>query len=151
MSKRVTISLTDAQRSELTQLTRSGSCAARTLTRARVLLLADRSQGERRSNQDVAKATGLHYVTITHLLHRFDAEGLEATLQDKPRPGQKPKITGEIEAHLIALCCSDPPEGTARWTLCLLASKIVAQGHLNSLSHVSVGERLKKMHLNPGK
>ncbi len=145
ISKRVTISLTDAQRTELTQLTRSGTIGVRTLTRARVLLLADRSQGERCSNQAVAEATGLHYVTVGHLLHRFDAEGLAATLNDKPRPGQKPKITGDIEAHLVTLACSDPPEGAARWTLRLLANKIVALGHLDSLSHVAVGERLKKM------
>ncbi len=145
VNKRVTISLTDAQRTELTQLTRSGTTGARTLTRARVLLLADRSQGEERSNKSVAEATGLHHITVGHLLHRFDAEGLAATLNDKPRPGQKPKITGDIEAHLVTLCCSDPPEGAARWTLRLLANKIVALGHLDSLSHVAVGERLKKM------
>jgi transposase len=144
MSKRVTISLTDQQRIELTSLTRSGMVNARTLTRARVLLLADRSQGEVSSNKLVAKATGLHHVTVGSLLHRFVAAGLEATLYDKPRPGQTPKVTGDIGAQLIMLCCSDPPEGTARWTLRLLANKIVADGHLESLSHVTVGDRLKK-------
>jgi transposase len=151
MSKRVSISLTDEQRSELTQLTRSGTVAARTLTRARVLLLADRSQGERRSNQSVAQATGLHHVTVGHLLHRFVGEGLDATLYDKPRPGKAPKVTGDIEAHLVMLACSDPPEGAARWTLRLLADRIVAQSDLDSLSHVTVGERLKKMNLSPGR
>jgi transposase len=151
MRKRVTISLTDEQRTELNQLTRSGTVPARTLTRARVLLLADRSQGEKRTNRAVADAVGLHCVTISHLLHRFDAEGLEATLYDKPRPGQAPKITGEIEAQLVTLCCSDSPEGTARWTLRLLAKKIVALSSLDSLSHVAVSDRLKKMTLNPGK
>ena len=144
MSNCVTISLTDEQRSNLLQLTRVGTTTARTLTRARVLLLADRSQGQARTNQAVAEAAGLHPVTVGHLLHRFAAEGLEATLSDRPRPGQKPKITGDIEAHLVMLCCSDPPEGAARWTLRLLADKIVAAGYLDSLSHVAVGERLKK-------
>ena len=151
VNKRVTISLTNAQRTELTQLTRSGTTGARILTRARVLLLADRSQGEERSNKSVAEATGLHPITVGHLLHRFEAEGLAATLNDKPRPGQKPKITGDIEAHLVTLACRDPPEGAARWTLRLLANKIVALGHLDSLSHVAVGERLKKMRSSPGK
>ncbi len=145
MSNRVTISLTDEQRTVLVQLTRVGTTAARTLTRARVLLLADRSQGQARTNQAVAEAAGLHHVTVGHLLHRFAEEGLEATLYDRPRPGQKPKITGDIEAHLVTLACSDPPEGAARWTLRLLADRIVAAGHLESLSHVAVGERLKKM------
>lgn len=151
MSKRVSISLTEEQRSKLTQLTRSGTVAARTLTRARVLLLADRSQSEQRTNQDVADVTGLHYVTVGHLLRRFAQEGLENTLYDKPRPGKAPKVTGDIEAHLVTLACSDPPEGASRWTLRLLANQIVALGHLESLSHVAVGERLKKMNLSPGK
>lgn len=145
MSKRVTLSLTDEQRTELNQLTRSGMVAARTLTRARVLLLADRSQGEKRTNKAVAEAVGVHPVTVCLLLHRFDAEGLKATLYDKPRPGQTPKITGDIEAQLVTLCCSDPPKGAARWTLRLLANKIVAQSSLGSLSHVAVGDRLKKV------
>ena len=143
MSKRVTLSLTDEQRTELNQLTRSGTLPARTLTRARVLLLADRSQGERRTNKAVAEAVGVHPVTVCLLLHQFDAGGLGATLHDKSRPGQAPKITGDIEAQLVALCCSDPPAGAARWTLRLLADKIVAQSSLDSLSHVAVGDRLK--------
>ena len=151
MSNRVTISLTDAQRAELTGLTRTGTAAARTLTRARVLLLADRSQGERRSNKAVGAAAGLHHVTVGHLLHRFAAEGLAATLSDRPRPGARPKITGDVEAHLVTLCCSDPPEGAARWTLRLLADRIVALGHLDSISHVAVGERLKKTSSSPGR
>ena len=151
ISKRVTISLTDEQRAGLTELTRSCTAAARTLTRARVLLLADRSQGQQRTNKSVAEATGQHHVTVGHLLHRFAAGGLEATLYDKPRPGQRPKITGDIEAHLVTLACSDPPEGAARWTLRLLADRIVALGHLESLSHVAVGERLKKMNSSPGR
>ena len=151
MSKRVTITLTDQQRAELIQLTRSGTSGARTLTRARVLLLADRSQGERRTNKAVASATGLHYVTVGQLLHRFMAEGMQATLQDRPRPGQTPKITGDIEARLVTLACSDPPEGAARWTLRLLADRIVALGYLDSLSHVAVGARLKKTRSSPGR
>jgi putative transposase len=151
MSKRLTISLTEEQRTELTQLTRSGTVPARTLTRARVLLLSDRSQGQTRTNKTVAEATGLHHITVGDLLRRFASEGLDATLYDKPRPGQTPKITGDIEAHLVTLCCSDPPEGTSRWTLRLLANKIVAQGHLETISHVAVSDRLKKMTLNPGK
>ena len=98
----------------------------------------------KRAPTTVAEATGLHYVTVGQLLHRFEAEGLEAALYDRPRPGQAPKITGDIEAHLVTLACSDPPEGAARWTLRLLADRIVATSHLDSLSHVAVGERLKK-------
>ncbi len=91
MSKRVTISLTGEQRSQLTQLICSGTAAARTLTRARVLLLADHSQSEKRSNKSVAQATGLHHVTVGHLLHRFIVEGLEATLYESHALVRSPK------------------------------------------------------------
>jgi transposase len=151
MSKRVTVSLTDEQRAALERMTRGGTGRVRTQTKARVLLLADRSQGQRRSNKAVAEATGLHHITVGRVLRRFDAQGLEAALHDKPRPGAVPKITGDIEAHLVALCCSDPPEGEVRWTLRLLADRVVELGLLDSLSHVAVGERLKKMSLNPGR
>lgn len=151
MSKRVTITLSDEQRAQLQQMTRSGTDLARTLAKARALLLADRSQGERRSNQAVAEAAGLHHVTVGRVLRRFAAEGLEAALHDRPRPGAAPKVTGEVEAHLVALACSDPPEGQARWTLRLLAGRMVELGHVEGLSHVTVGERLKKMRSSPGR
>jgi len=76
---------------------------------------------------------------------------MESALSEKPRPGQVPKITGDIEAKLIALVCSDPPEGHARWTLRLLASQMVELGHIDSITNVSVYKRLKKMRLNLGK
>jgi len=157
MSKSLFISLTDDQRTFLRTLTCSGTRSARVQTRARILLLTDRSQGETRTDAQIAEALLVSKPTIGKTRRRFalaqedGQDGLQAALSEKPRPGKVPKVTGEIEAHLVTLCCSDPPEGAARWTLRLLADKIVAQGHLDSLSHVTVGERLKKMHLNPGK
>jgi transposase len=150
MSQRVTIALTDEQRAELERVTRAGTCLARTQAKARALLLADRARGERRSNRAVAEATGLHPITVGRVLRRFAAEGLEAALHDRPRPGAEPKVTGDVEAHLVTLACSDPPEGQKRWTLRLLADKMVELGHLDSLSHVTVGERLKKTNSSPG-
>ena len=157
MSKSLFISLTDEQRTFLRTLTCSGTRSARVQTRARILLLTDRSQGEMRTDAQIAEALLVSKPTIGKTRRRFalaqehGQDGLQAALSEKPRPGKVPKVTGEIEAHLVTLCCSDPPEGAARWTLRLLADKIVAQGHLDSLSHVTVGERLKKMHLSPGK
>ncbi len=157
MSKPVTVSLTDDQRTSLRGLTGSGSSPARVQTRARILLLADRSQGHRRTDADIAAALLVSKPTIGKTRRRFalaeaqGKDGLEAALSERPRPGQTPKVTGDIEAHLVTLCCSDPPEGAARWTLRLLADRIVAAGHLESLSHVTVGARLKKMRLNPGR
>jgi hypothetical protein len=76
---------------------------------------------------------------------------LERALYDLPRPGAKPKIDGEVEAHLIALTCSDAPEGYDHWTLRLLADRLVAMEVVESISHVAVGDALKKMNLSPGR
>ena len=82
---------------------------------------------------------------------RFLQEGLEAALGEKARPGRPPKITGEIEAKLTVLVCSQPPEGQARWTLRLLADRLVELGYVESISHMAVGNRLKKTKSNHGK
>lgn len=89
--------------------------------------------------------------TIYNLKERYFGEGLDRALYEKPRPGAKPKIDGEVEAHLIALACSDPPEGYDRWTLRLLADRLVSLEVIDAISHVAVGEALKKMNLSPGK
>ena len=157
MSKALTVSLTDEQHTFLRSLTTSGRSPARVQTRARILLLTDRSQGERLTDKNIAIALRVSLPTIGKTRRRFaqaqaaGQDALEAALGEKPRPGQTPKITGDIEAHLVTLACSDPPEGAVRWTLRLLADKIVALGHLESISHVAVGDRLKKMNSNLGK
>ena len=89
--------------------------------------------------------------TISNVKKRYLAGGLEHGLYERPRPGAAPKIIGEVEAHLIALVCSDPPEGRARWTLRLLADKLVELELVETISHVAVGDALKKTNLNPGK
>lgn len=157
MSKPVLVSLADDQRAFLCHLISSGSSPARVQTRARILLLADRSQGHKRTEAEIAGAVLVSKPTVGKTRRRFalaqadGRDGLEAALFERPRPGQTPKMTGDVEAHLVTLCCSDPPEGAARWTLRLLADRMVALGHLESLSHVTVGERLKKMNLSPGR
>jgi transposase len=144
MSQRKYVELTESDREKLEGLIRSGSCSARVQTRARILLLSDRSQGEQRPDAMVSKAVMTSVATVGRFRARYVTEGLESALYDKPRPGQKPKITGDIEAKLIALVCSDPPEGQKRWTLQLLADKMVELGYVDSLSHVAVSKRLKK-------
>ena len=135
MSKAVTLSLTDEQRAHLHSLIRSGSAPARTQTRARLLLLTDRSQGARRTDAQVAGAALCSPSTVANVRRRFMAGGLGAALEDRPRPGQTPKITGDIEAHLVTLACSGPPEGVARWTLRLLAGRLVELGLLDHREH----------------
>ena len=150
MSKHRTLSLTDEQREHLDNLIRSGNAPARVQTRARILLHTDRSQGQTRSDKDVAEALRVSSATVMRTRKAFLDEDLQAALYDKPRPGAPPKITGDIEAKLVTLACSDAPEGRARWTLRLLADKMIELGYIDSISNVAVYQRLKKTNLNRG-
>jgi transposase len=150
MGKHRPIELSAEERQQLEQLIRTGSTPARTHTRARILLLSNRSQGQKRSDADVASSLLCSIGTVRNVRRRFLSEGLQAALYDKPRPGQKPKVTGDVEARLTMLACSQPPKGHARWTLRLLADRMVELGYIESVSHVTVGEVLKKTHSSPG-
>jgi transposase len=146
MTKRISIKLKDKERQELEQRIRKGIQSARELTRARILLLSDQGQGV----GQVAEAVMCSPGTVINIKKRYLAEGLEAALTEKSRPGARPKITGDVEAHLIALTCSDPPEGYGQWTLRLLSNRLVELGLVESISHVAVGEVLKKTNSSPG-
>jgi putative transposase len=150
MNKHFQVHLIDEQIKELDSLTRSGNAPARTQTRARILLLTDRSGGQERTDQDVADALLCHKGTVANVRYRFRDGGLNRALYDQPRPGQTPKITGEIEAQLTVLACSEPPTGCARWTLRLLAGRMIELGYVEYVSHVTVGDVLKKTHSSPG-
>jgi transposase len=112
--------------------------------RARVLLATDYSQGTHIRDADVAASVRVSATAVRNIRKRYVDDGLSAALYDKPRPGAAPKITGEAEAHLIALSCSEPPEGQSRWTLRLLADKLVELKYVESISTVAVHQRLKK-------
>ena len=145
------IILTKEERTELSQLIKSGKHSARVLGRARILLLLDRSQGEKRKLQDIADTMLTSIGTVSNVKRRYLKGDLDHGLYDRPRPGAKPKIDGEVEAHLIALVCSDPPTGYERWTLRLLADKLVELELVESLSHVAVRDALKKTNSSLGK
>ena len=150
MSKKTRTELSDEERTELEQLLRSGTLRARTNTRARILLLSDRSQGQKRTDDEVAKAVMCCSGTVKNVRRRYLAGGLRRALDDKGWPGAKPKLNGEIEAQLTMLACSDPPAGHARWTLRLLADQMVELGYVDAVSHVTIGEWLKKTRSSPG-
>ena len=151
MNKHLAIYLTDDQRTTLTTLIRAGKAPARTQTRARILLLLDRNQSAPFHDDAVAQALRCHRNTVGNVRRRFVTAGFPAALYDKPLPPRTPKkITGEVEAHLIALACSTPPEGQQRWTLRLLADRLVELGLVDRISHVAVGARLKKTRSNRG-
>jgi len=116
-----------------------------------MLLLSDRSTNKKRKDAEVADAVMVCVATLRRIRKEFVLGGLESALYDKPRPGAQPKITGDIEARITAIACSQPPEGHTRWTLRLLADRAVELGYLDSISHVAIGERLKKTISSPGK
>jgi hypothetical protein len=146
------IQLPQDEKFELEQLIKSGEHKARVLSRARVLLLLDRSQGEKRTLLQVAEATMLSNVSVSQIKRRYFEGGLNRALYDNPRPGRPvTKLTGDVEAQLIALTCSAPPEGYDQWTLRLLAEGLVKLEVVDSISHVAVGKTLKKMNLSLGR
>jgi hypothetical protein len=150
MSKHRKVTLTTEDRERLERIIHSGDEPARTQTRARILLLTDYSQGKHWSDGAIAGALLCSQKTVVNVRQRYVEEDLHAALYDKPRPGQVPKLTGEVEAQLTLLACSDPPEGHARWTVRLLADKLVELEMVEEISHVAVWERLKKMNCSLG-
>ncbi len=150
MSKHRTLSLTDQQREHLDNLIRNGNAPARVQTRARILLHTDRSQGDECPDHQVAQAVRVNPATVVRTRKAFLDEGRDAALYDKPWPGAPPKITGDIEAKLVTLACSDPPTGRGRWTLRLLADQMVELGYLESISNQAIGQRLKKTRSSRG-
>lgn len=146
MRKRYLVTLTDEEREELRSLISRGKAAARKLTRARILLLADQSEGgPAMSDPEIAGSVLCGRATVERVRRQFVEEGIENTLTRKPTlRTYENKIEGRAEAHLIAMTCGTPPEGHARWTLRLLADQMVALGHMESVSHETVRMTLKK-------
>lgn len=134
------IRLSDEQRVELEQLTRTGKAAARVQNRARILLLADRGK----SDADIIDALSTSKPTVQRIRRLLCTEGLYGALYDKKRPGRPPHHTGETEAHLTMLACSSPPKGRGRWTLQLLADQMVVLGYVDYISDTKVLDILKK-------
>lgn len=133
------IEVTEEQRRELKKLVSSGTSGARVQTRARIVLMAAKGEG----NQDIADALEVSWRTVIRIKGRFKEEGLEA-IKEHSRPGRPPTITGDTEAKLVMLACSEPPEGRARWSLVMLADKMVELGYVESISDVAVMKHLKK-------
>lgn len=150
MSKPARINLPTNHRQNLEKLTRTGTHKARVITRARILLLADQSQGEKLTRANIAQLTQTSVPTVSRICNRYANHGLDAALEEKLRPGAIPKITGEIEAKIALLACSEPPKGAARWTLSLLKNHVISAGWLPSVGRSTLGDRLKKTRSNPG-
>ena len=151
MVKKYIVALTDEERQYLEQFTTTGKHAAYQINHARILLKADRHQPDGSwRDEDIKTALDLSLRTIERVRQRFVEEGMEAALKRRPGAGRKQELTGEVEAHLIALRCSDAPKGQGRWTLRLLAERMVELDYAEHLSHESVRQVLKKTNCNPG-
>lgn len=140
-NKKYVVTLTDAERAELRKLISTGKGAARRLAHARILLKADQGL----IDQQIAAEVEVGTATVERVRKRFVEEGLAASLDPyRPERPRQRKIDGEVEAHLVALACGTPPEGKARWTLRLLADKLVELEYLPSVSHETVRQALKQ-------
>lgn len=151
--KKYTVTLTEEERTELHKLTNAGKGAARRLTHARILLKADAAPGGPAwIDTDIAEALDVSIATVERVRQRFVEEGFEAAMDRKPRlrPARQPKLDGRAEAHLIALACSAPPEGRTRWTLQLLADKLVELELVDTICDETVRRVLKKTRSSRG-
>jgi len=145
--KKYIVTLTEEERVSLEQLVRTGKAAAYKITHARILLKADSScGGPACTDGQIADALQVGTATVERLRQRFVEEGLDAALCRKKqrRPSRQRTFDGAAEARLVALACSQPPEGRACWTLRLLAEKLVELEVVDSVSHETVRQALKK-------
>ena len=149
--KKYPVNLIEAEREELIAVTKRGKHSAATIKRANILLDLDEGQGEIGTQAEIASRNKTSTVTIYKVSRQFSEEGLQATLYRKKRktPPIKPIATGDIEARIIALACSEPPKGRTRWTLRLLEEKVVELQIVDAISDNTIGRLLKKHHLSP--
>jgi transposase len=146
MKKKYPVTLTEAEREQLKSLIAAGTAPARKLTHARILLKADQSsEGAGWVDEQVAEAVEVSQPTVSRVRKRYFEEGLEAALNRRlPNREYQRKLDGEQEARLITLACSEPPEGQARWSLRLLADKLVELEVVEEVSYQTVRRILKK-------
>jgi hypothetical protein len=152
MKKKYIVTLTPEERQMLQSMLSRGKAAARKLMHARILLKADASsQGPGWDDGQIVKSLDVGRATVERVRREFVEEGFEAALERrKPCRQYERRLDGDGEAHLIALACSQAPEGRSRWTLRLLADRMVALEQVDQLSHETVRAVLKKTSLSLG-
>ena len=147
--KKYKVTLTEEERQELDALSSKGKHAAQTVLNALILLACEEGkyQKERSINEDIARVLNVSMKTIDRVKKRFVEDGLDMALTGKPSTRvYDRKADGDLEAHLVALSCSEPPEGHRRWTLRLLADKAVELNYVDNISYETVRRTLKKRH-----
>jgi transposase len=138
------LELTKKDQKELQELSRSGTLKARKLNRCRILLL--KSQGK--TLDEIANVLNMSKVTVNQICQRYEKEGLQAALNERPRAGKPSIFSGQQKAKITALACSNAPEGRSQWSLRLLADKAVELKLVESISHTEIGRILKKTKSN---
>jgi len=151
--KKYIVRLSAEERQILIKLITSGRGPARLFTRARVLLKADQGgEGPGWSDEQISEAFDVTVQTVERIRKQLVLEGFDAVLSRRPyiQKVSRKKVDGEVEAHLVALACSKPPEGRVRWTLRLLADSMIELGYIESISHEAIRQTLKKTNLSLG-
>lgn len=151
--KKYVVTLTESEREELTGLTSKGTHSSQKILNALILLATDEGvhQTDRSTGEQIARVLNTSMRKIDRVKKRFVEQGLETALgRKKVSRVYKRKVDGDFEAHLVALSCSKPPEGFARWSLRLLADRVVELDYIDSVSHETVRGVLKKTKSSPG-
>jgi hypothetical protein len=148
--KKYRVYLDAAERKKLEGITKRGKHSAETIRRANILLDLDENAGKVGTQEEIAKASRTTTATVYKVSKQFVEEGLEATIYRKKRetPPTPPIATGDVEARIIALACSQPPQGRTRWTLRLLEEKVVELQIVDAISDNTIGRLLKKRRLS---
>ena len=143
--KRYRVRLRKRERGQLQDLVHKGVQKARVINRARILLMADEgSGGKKKGDGEISKTLGICLRMVAATREKYWRIGLRQALGEKPRSGHPPKLSGKGEAMLTAIACTDAPAGRRRWTLRLLADKLVEMKEVESISHETVRRALKK-------
>lgn len=150
-----TIKLSKVEVEELNKVISKGSHTSQAYRAAYILLNCDKGEFSSNAdikNMDICKILRVGERTIDRVKKKFIEEGFESVLERRPSPqNYTKKADGDLEAKLVALCCSEPPKGFAKWSLRLLADKMVELSYIDYISHVTVGEILKKTNLSLGR
>jgi transposase len=140
MNKEYVVKLTPKERQRLLAVVNKGHNKAAVIRRAHILLKSD----EGKSDRQISDLLYIHEDSVRNTRKRFVEDGLQAALEDKTKPSREPKLNEQQQAHLVAVACSQPPEGQARWTLELLVSQLVKDGIVEEISPEAVRLALKK-------
>lgn len=147
MSKKYRVQLSNEERAELDRIISKGQCNVRQIRRAHTLLMSEAGK----TDEEIADLLHITTITVAETRKRWCTEGISRNLTDQPKPGRKRKLDGKQEAFLVALACSDAPEGREHWPLRMLTDKLLELGIIDGpVSYETVRDRLQKTNLSLG-